>query len=176
MDHDQYETGQGPCLDAATIGLPFHSSSLGEEKRWPQFVPRAQARGIRSIMSTPLLAAEEPLGALNIYSRAADAFAAHEQAWASQFAEGAAEVLTVASMGGSLADLQAELSIALESREQIGLAQGIVMARQGLSAAAAQRFLTDLSVRSSRPMLAICLQIVRSVRAPVGGPDDPTPR
>lgn len=79
MDHDQYDTGQGPCLDAATRGEGFRSSSLESERRWPQFVPRARARGIESIMSTPLLAADRPLGALNVYSRAPDALASHEQ-------------------------------------------------------------------------------------------------
>jgi len=44
MDHDQYDTGQGPCLDAATRGEGFRSSSLESERRWPQFVPRARAR------------------------------------------------------------------------------------------------------------------------------------
>jgi len=43
MDHDQYDTGQGPCLDAATQGELFHSTDLESESRWPQFVPRARA-------------------------------------------------------------------------------------------------------------------------------------
>jgi len=87
MDHDQYDTGQGPCLDAATRGEGFRSASLESERRWPQFVPRARARGIESIMSTPLMAAARPLGALNVYSRAPDALASHEQQWVSSLRE-----------------------------------------------------------------------------------------
>ena len=44
MDRDQYATGEGPCLAAASEGHWFHVESLAEEERWPQFIPRAAAR------------------------------------------------------------------------------------------------------------------------------------
>jgi len=46
----------------------FLIDALAEERRWPDFVPRARARGIESILSTPLVAAERPIGALNVSS------------------------------------------------------------------------------------------------------------
>jgi anti-anti-sigma factor len=162
MDHDQYETEQGPCWDAATYGEPVHSPSLEAERRWPHFVPRARARGINSIMSSPLTSLGEPLGALNVYSRTPRAFAEHELGWASQFADEATKVLMTASAGPSLQDLNEELTAALHSRELITLAQGIVMTRRGLSAAAAQRFLVDVSRTTSRPLLGICGDVVRT--------------
>jgi len=70
MDRDQYATGQGPCLAAAGEGHWFHVESVDEEGRWPDFVPRARAGGIGSILSTPLMATGgRSVGALNIYSR-----------------------------------------------------------------------------------------------------------
>jgi anti-anti-sigma factor len=68
MDHDQYDTGEGPCLDAAEHGELFNSTALAREARWPQFVPRARARGIESIMSTPLMAGERPPGGEDVDS------------------------------------------------------------------------------------------------------------
>jgi anti-anti-sigma factor len=162
MDHDQYDTGQGPCLDAATRGEGFHSPSLESERRWPQFVPRARARGIESIMSTPLMAADRPLGALNVYSRAPDALASHEQEWAIQFAREASNVLLVTDATATADSLDTEIASALHARETIALAQGLVMARQQLSADAASRFLIDISRRTGKPLLGICHAVVMS--------------
>ena len=162
MDHDQYDTGQGPCLDAATQGELFNSTALEDERRWPQFVPRARARGIESIMSTPLMTADRPLGALNVYSRAPDALASHEQQWAIQFAKEASNVLLAANATPTADSVDAEIHQALLSREVIALAQGIIMTRQRLSPDAAHRFLTDISHRTSRPLLGICHELVQA--------------
>ena len=39
MDRDQYATGEGPCVAAATEGHWFHVESLEDERRWPAFIP-----------------------------------------------------------------------------------------------------------------------------------------
>jgi anti-anti-sigma factor len=164
MDNDQYDTGQGPCLDAARSGERFHIESLDDEARWPAFVPRARARGIRSIMSTPLLTAGRPMGALNIYSRAIDAFAAHEQQWADQFAVEAAHVIGSSRTDAAVTAMTADLVKALESREVIALAQGVVMHRDGLSPAAAHAALVRVSRRTSQPLREVCRDLVTSMQ------------
>ena len=174
MDHDQYDTGQGPCLDAATHGELFNSTALASERRWPQFVPRARARGIESIMSTPLMSADRSLGALNVYSRAPDALASHEQQWATEFAQQASKVLLAADTTATAASVDAEIHQALMSREVIALAQGVIMTRQKLSPDAAHRFLTDISHRTSRPLLGICQEVVKaSFPSPGANSSDP---
>ena len=169
MDGDQYDTGEGPCLDAATQGARFHITSLDDEQRWPEFVPRARARGIRSILSTPLMVHDTSLGALNIYSSSVDAFAAHEQQWADTFAAGAAAVVTQAHAGLVPDDLQAQLQRALESREVIALAQGITMGRVGGTAAQAHAVLRDVGVRTSQSLLEVCRSVVALLGTPAPG-------
>ena len=46
MDADQYETGEGPCLAAASEGHRFHIDALAKEQRWTEFVKRARAGSI----------------------------------------------------------------------------------------------------------------------------------
>lgn len=94
MDADQYATGEGPCVDASVEGRWFHVESLGTETRWPAFTPWAQALGINAILSSPLLAEDRPVGALNIYSRTAGAFAPKDQELAAVFATQASIILT----------------------------------------------------------------------------------
>ncbi len=79
MDRHQYETGEGPCLDAKAEGRWFYAESLADESRWPTFGPLALEQGIHSILSSPLMTRDRPQGALNIYSSTEKAFGTHEQ-------------------------------------------------------------------------------------------------
>jgi len=160
MDQDQYDTGEGPCLDAATQGERFHILALDEEARWPSFVPRARARGIESILSTPLVSHDSPLGALNVYSRASRAFADHEKEWADQFAAEASTLIGKAHPGTSADALNEQIQRALLSREVIALAQGMVMQRDGVSPLAAYAALRDDSRRTGRPLRDVCDELV----------------
>lgn len=160
MDHDQYNTGEGPCLSAAVDGERFYIEALRHEDRWPQFVPLARARGIESILSTPLREAETPLGALNIYSRTAGGLAPHEVEWADLFASEASTVLCRAQQGADASALSSELQGALLSRETIALAQGVVMERQGISATAAYVTLILTSRRTSQPLREVCQEVL----------------
>jgi GAF domain-containing protein len=96
MDAAQYSTGQGPCVDASVEGRWVLADSLHTETRWASFTPKAQALGINAILSSPLLAQNRPVGALNIYSRTAGSFGPKDRRLASMFAAEASVVLTAA--------------------------------------------------------------------------------
>ncbi|MDP3713165.1 MAG: anti-sigma factor antagonist [Mycobacteriales bacterium] len=174
MDHDQYDTGEGPCLDAATHGELFSAKDLESEPRWPLFVPRARSHGIESIMSTPLMSGDRPLGALNVYSRAPDALASHEQEWATLFAQEASRVLLAAHPTATVDSVDADLREALRSREVIALAQGIIMGRRRLQPDEAYRVLTEISRQTSKPLLHVCTEVI-STTAPDPVQPDPGP-
>lgn len=164
MDADQYATGEGPCVDASLNGHWFHVESLDEETRWPAFVPRAKKLGINAILSTPLMARSQPVGALNIYSRTRAAFAAKEQELASVFATEASAILTDAGVDvpdGQLAQRQRE---ALAAREVIALAEGVLMEREGVSQHDAYTLLRRFSERGDRPLLERAEDVVASTR------------
>ena len=152
MDADQYATGQGPCVSAATDGKRIHVDSLDTEARWPEFIPRARERGINSILSMPLLTRGRPLGALNIYSNQAGAFRDPEQSLAALCAQQASDLLASASMDVSAEDLSARLRAALQVREAITLAVGIVMKSEGISADDAHALLLQSSHHSAIPL------------------------
>ena len=161
MDHDQYDTSEGPCLDAATQGRRFHIKSLSAEDRWPAFVPRARARGIESILSTPLMTADHPIGALNVYSRTVGAFAEHEREWTDQFAAEASVVVSSARGAGSSRLLEDQIGQALLSREVIAMAQGLVVHRDKVSPEVAYAALRDISRRTGQPLADVCEALVR---------------
>jgi anti-anti-sigma factor len=166
MDADQYGTGEGPCVDASNEGRWFHSHALGEESRWPSFTPGARGLGINAILSSPLKAGDEPIGALNIYSRRAGAFASVDQGLASVFASEASAILTEARVDASEAEQAQRMHEAIGVRDLIARAQGVVMEREGLGPAAAYGRLRRGARALSQPLRVRAAIVIASTQRP----------
>lgn len=164
MDANQYDTGEGPCVDASVAGHWFHTEALEAETRWPAFIPRAQALGINAILSTPLFATDRPVGALNMYSRTAAAFTPEEQQLASVFASEASRILTTAGVDVPEEELASRFHEALRSREVIAQAQGVIMERDGVSEDDAYSALRTFSMRTSVPLKTWATEVVEATR------------
>jgi GAF domain-containing protein len=130
VDAVQYETGEGPCLDAITGAPVYRTGNLEVERRWPAFASRAVERtGVRSMMAFRLVAGSGTIGALNLYSRHRDAFDDHAVAVGAVLAGHAALAVDAVR-----ARRRAEnLSNALESSRDIGIAVGILMAQDKIT-------------------------------------------
>jgi anti-anti-sigma factor len=166
MDTYQYATGEGPCLDASIEGRAFQTQSLIDERRWPAFTPSAHALGINAILSSPLRASKQPVGALNIYSRQPSAFASDDQKLASVFAIEASIILTEARVDVSAEDRAARFQSALLVRETIAQAQGVLMGREGISADDAFTLLRTHSQQTGQPLFERAQEIIASLRRP----------
>jgi GAF domain-containing protein len=168
MDRDQYATGEGPCVAAATEGHWFHVESLDDERRWPAFIPLARHRGINSILSTPLLTQARPVGALNIYSLRARAFAAAELELSTMFATQASEFLVSAAMDVSMEDLSRQLQEALRGRDVIAQSRGVLMERHHVAADVASTMLRRSSRQSDTPLRRVAEDIMASTQPAPG--------
>ncbi len=169
MDAQQYATGEGPCIDASTQGRRFHAPSLDVEHRWPEFTPRAEALGIRAILSSPLVAWGLPVGSLNIYSHQPAAFAPDDQRLAMKFATEASAILTDAGVTAT-DDLRSErFQASLRSRELIAQAQGVLMERDGLTEDAAFTELRVRSQQSGQTLRARAEEVTGSTRPSASG-------
>jgi anti-anti-sigma regulatory factor len=152
----QYRTGEGPCLDAARPDAPGYaqSSDLRSESRWPRFAAVAGRHGFRAVLSTALFldgSAPESSGALNIYSRRPRAFTPSDRTTALLLATHASLAL-VHTRAAELADLhEHQLRRAIDTRDVIGQAKGILMNRQHITAdeafALLRRTSQDLNVK-----------------------------
>ena len=170
MDAGQYITGQGPCVDASVEGRRFLAEALDTEQRWPEFTPKARALGISAILSSPVLASDQPIGALNIYSRTTGAFAPEAQELASLFATEASTILTEA--GSDVADEQVanRFHQALQSRKLIAQAQGVLMERSGVSEDEAFDLLRHFSAGTNTALQARAGDVVESALRPLADP------
>lgn len=127
VDAIQYELDAGPCLDAIREHEVFEVEDLAADDRWPDFSRRAvEETRIHSMLSIRLFAEEHTMGALNLYSEAPAAFDADARDVGSVFAAHAAVAMVDARE-------REQFEQALASRDVIGRAKGILMARQNLT-------------------------------------------
>ncbi|MDX1622161.1 MAG: GAF and ANTAR domain-containing protein [Nitriliruptorales bacterium] len=139
-DLAQYETGEGPCLHSMREHETVVIDDLETEERWPEWRGAISDLGWRSMVGLRLFLAENTMGALNLYSRQPRGFDPHAQVPGRVFASHAA-VAMKAAIGDQ------GLRRALESRDIIGQAKGVLMERERLSGQQAFDRLRELSNR-----------------------------
>jgi GAF domain-containing protein len=150
----QYETGQGPCLDAIWEQETFEIKDMGTERRYPAWTERVLTEtGIRSSLSYQLFTSGDSLGALNLYGLQPHAFDDDDRADGLLFAAHAAVALQAAVSDENLRS-------ALAFRLVIGQAQGILMERHRISAQMAFDLLRRLSQRSNVKLRVVAQQVV----------------
>ncbi len=130
IDAAQYESGNGPCLDSWRESRVIRLDDMeAAEEQYPEFAKAAQAHGVLSTLSLPLVAGEQGVGALNLYSRTRHGFSGGDEAIGLELAAAAAIVLANASAYWEASQLSEQLSQAMKSRAVIEQAKGILMAR-----------------------------------------------
>lgn len=129
IDAVQSELGEGPCVDAVSRGEIVIVDDLGEAReRWPRFVPRVLDLGLRGLASFPLITGgNKPDGALNLHAEDIRVFDEHDLTTGQLFAGQAALALDGAVTAEGL-------QRALESRDVIGQAKGVLMDQYSVDA------------------------------------------
>lgn len=126
-DAQQYELGEGPCLEAIWTFDTCLVDDMSSEARWPRWAAEASRLGIGSVLSIRL---DPPRGhlhaALNLYSARPRAFDITDHAVASIFARHAANAMSAAKD-------RDQLEGALRTRQIIGIAEGMLIQRFGLT-------------------------------------------
>lgn len=153
VDRVQYETGEGPCLDAIWEQETVKINDLDATDRWPRFSRHAVELGIRSVLAFRLFLEEDRMGALNLYARNPESFTDESVHLGQVFAAHAA----VAWEHAKEAD---GLQAAMATRALIGQAQGILMAQRKITADAAFALLRTESQRRNIKLRVIAQQVV----------------
>jgi GAF domain-containing protein len=152
LDHQQYVSGRGPCLEAAWHGTPLRAVIDDERQRWPEFVEAAQRQGIRASLSVPLLIAgveseQELVGSLNIYSHTETAFDEFDAELMRLYSVAAGQAISNSSRWQKARETVTQLETALISRSDIDMAKGALIALHGCSPREAFDKLVDESQR-----------------------------
>jgi transcriptional regulator with GAF, ATPase, and Fis domain len=167
VEEMECEIGEGPCLDAITQLPTFESPNLRDHlARWPTFAARAIDAGIQSLLAFRLFAAEDTLGALDLYGNQPGAFDEAARAFGTVFAAHAALALAGAQLHEhDLANAEG-LRTALETRDIIGQAKGILMATHHIDNDAAFELLRETSQRLNLKLRSVAENVTHSGALP----------
>lgn len=160
VDQEQYETGRGPCVHAATHGEVTEVESTREQGRFPEFRRAALEHGIGSTLSLPLMVDSIPMGAMNLYAKQERAFTDLSRSTGELFAVQAAIVLANSQAYWDALDTSTGLAQAMHNRAVIEQAKGMLMAAQGIDEDEAFEVLTRASQRENRKLRDIAKRMV----------------
>jgi GAF domain-containing protein len=149
-DERQYELGEGPCLTSWADSVLVRIDDLDQDGRWPRWAEAARALHLRSVLSTPVTGTVRNLGAIKVYSERPNAFDRAAEDLLLKLADQAAillenlESLTAAEQSSTV------VMAALEVRQQVALAQGVLMGRHDLTQEQAFLRLAEDAARHQR--------------------------
>ncbi len=130
IDRHQYELDEGPCVSSNRNARTIRADDLRDEPRWPRFADAAVRLGVQSMLAVQLFDDERKLGALNLYAAQPDSFDETAETTAILLASHAA--LAIAEQRDV-----SHLRFALDARDLVGQAKGILMEHYHISAAEA---------------------------------------
>lgn len=160
IDADQYETGEGPCLEAATTQTTQQVDLDEASDRWPAFTRAARADGVHSFLAAPLAVRGEALGALNLYSRHHDGFGSIDEGFVQLLAGQASAAISNALRFSEAKTLATQLEQALESRAIIEQAKGVLISSLGVGADQAFDVLRQGSQRTNTKLRDVAADVV----------------
>jgi GAF domain-containing protein len=160
LDSVQYRSRRGPCLEAYQAGKVVREKISESTERWPEFSTIAANAGVHSVLAVPLVAIDQPIGALNLYSKSPGGYDEAAEETAVLFSEQAAVACANAEVYWRTYTLTEHLREALESRDVIGQAKGILMARHALTPDAAFEALRQASQHRNIKLRDIAEQVV----------------
>jgi len=157
-DELQYATGEGPCLDAVWTDGVFVVPNLLADGRWPDWATRAAELGIASSISVHLFT-NAALGSLNMYSLAPREFTDTD-------IENARVIAAQASVVVAYGRAQENLWRAIDARNLIGQAQGMLMQRYGLTGEKAFAVLRRYSQHHNIKLTVLAEQLTTTGQLP----------
>lgn len=163
LDRLQAELGEGPCVTAADDDgagdvIVAHDLAGADASRWPRFAPSVVAEGFRSMLSTRMTSDGGWDAALNLYAPEPHVFDAHAEATAGLFA-----LQSTLVIHGS--DQAAGLGRALETRDLIGQAKGMLMERFGVNGDQAFRMLVTSSQQANVKLVDVARWLTLTARS-----------
>ena len=155
VDAIRYGTDEGPCLDALREHEMFGIGDLSSEDRWSRFATRASETEVRSTLSLPLYVGDETYGASTCTPASPTCSPTSP-----------APSLAPSPRTGPLrwrertsARRPQNLERAVESRDVIGQAKGILMHKRGMTADQAFDMLVKASQHLNRRLRDVAEQV-----------------
>ncbi|MDA0567375.1 GAF and ANTAR domain-containing protein [Streptomonospora sp. S1-112] len=162
-DQLQYDLDEGPCVEVAREGVRWRRLvDTATDDTWPRFARGARDLGVGSVISCALHAPKGVIGALNLYAEAPGCYGPGAREVALLFAAQAGSLLAAARAADSLRR-------AIETRERVGVATGILMERHKMPADRALERLAEVARNEGVPVREVADRVIETGRDPGRG-------
>jgi GAF domain-containing protein len=159
-ERHQDQVRQGACHEAHASNEVVVSDDLASESRWPDYTYRVLELGLQSVLGVPMNAHGQTIGVINVYRDHPSGWSADDIAAAEILAAmGAGYILNANQLRAQHA-LAEQLEAAIESRDVIGQAKGLLMAQTGVDADGAFELLRSMSQQQNRKLRDLAQTLV----------------
>jgi len=159
LDLFQVQNEQGPCLECTMTGTPVTDVELSPTGRWPRFAALASSQGFSAVYALPLRSRDVTVGALNLFAR--EPLSASRLVVAQALADTATLSLLQVDPHIDLQIVVRRIHMAVESRNTLEQAQGMIAQRFGIDAEAALARLQDVSERTDLSLVEVATAVIQ---------------
>jgi GAF domain-containing protein len=160
VDQKQYDLNEGPCLDALRRGVMLQSEDVVNDARWPRYSQMLAEYGIKSTLSVPLRVESATTGVLNLYCTEQRQFSDLDHQVVDLFAARIAIGLANLDLYKRRQKVIEQLEEAVQSRDVIGQAKGILIEREGITDDAAFEMLKNASQTQNVKLREVARRVV----------------
>lgn len=164
LDDEQYTAQDGPCLEAARTGRLVRLDT-DQVVRWPEFCEAARDRQVSVALGAPLLIDEDiadTSAALNLTAPASQAFDPLEEALLELFTHALSTAINHAYRHQHARGLIDQLGQAVDHRDAIGQAKGLLMAQHRCGPDEAFEYLRNASQQANIKLHEVAARLVAS--------------
>jgi GAF domain-containing protein len=162
LEELQVDHGEGPCIDAFDHKELVGAEDLETDSRWPRFSEAAVAREVRAVLASPLPYNQDAVGVVAVLSEQRRPWSPEGELALLAFTDLAALLIATMMAGEQQSEIAAQLQGALDSRQVIEQAKGVLMGTQGISARTAYEQLRAQARAERRKLSAVCTEVVQS--------------
>jgi GAF domain-containing protein len=162
----QIQHDQGLCIDAfETQGL-VGAEDLSGDHRWPLFCAAAIQRQVRAVLASPLPYNQDAVGVVAVLSESRRPSSPEGELALLAFTDLAALLIASMMQSEERTGLALQLQGALDSRQVIEQAEGVLMKRHSLPARSAYDRLRAQARTERRKLSLVCAEVVASATRP----------
>jgi GAF domain-containing protein len=160
LEELQIRHQEGPCIDAYDNKELVSAMDLAQDERWPAFSRAALQRRVRAVLASPIPYNQDAVGVVAVLSEQRRPWSAEGELALLAFTDLAALLIASMMQGEQQSEMAAQLQGALNSRQVIEQAKGVLIGRQGLTPRAAYEQLRARARTERRKLSVVCAEVV----------------
>ena len=160
LEELQVEHQEGPCIEAFDMKELISAEDLASDGRWPRFSGAAVERNVRAVLASPLPYNQDAVGVVAVLSEQRRPWSAEGELALLALTDLAALLIASMMQGEQQSEMALQLQGALNSRQVIEQAKGVLVGKQGISPREAYEQLRSRARSERRKLSVVCAEVV----------------